>query len=287
MRLRTDSFAQLQIVKWSFVTMFVLFLLTYAPHVVLAQQGAPIFNIAETITVADKQAVEGDIMTVSSSSTQTLVRASKTYDTKMYGVLVSEPAIVFRTDSSIPVIRSGQATVNVSNVNGAIRPGDYITSSTLPGKGMKGDDASGFMLGIAMEAFDGKTGTQQTVGGKRVTLGKVKVSVGIGPTAASSGKGTGGAIQTLKQLPVAVLASISSSKQLEKLIRYILAALIALLSIYIGFQAFGKNVTKGIEAIGRNPLARLPIESMIVVNVILIGLVSIGGVILSLIVISL
>jgi len=46
-------------------------------------------------------------------------------------------------------------------------------------------------------------------------------------------------------------------------------------------------VTKGIESIGRNPLAKTTIQTMIIINVVLIGLVSLGGIILSLTILAL
>jgi len=246
----------------------------------------PAFSVATTFEIADKDAADGDIVSVDADGK--LVRTSKDSDDKMYGVLVSEPQVVYITNNSIPVVRTGTAYVNVTTAGGAIVVGDYISSSTLAGKGKKAADMSGYMLGIALGAFDEKSGgTQVTVDGKSAYQGRVLVSVGIGPASPILFKAGGGIMGTIKQLINAVIYNINTSKQFERISRIILAALVALLVIYISFRTFGKNVTKGIEAIGRNPLAKASIQAMIIMNVILILVVSIGGIILALVIVSL
>ena len=60
-------------------------------------------------------------------------------------------------------------------------------------------------------------------------------------------------------------------------LRYILAALIALVSFFIGFSSFGKISTNSIEALGRNPLASRIIKSAIFLNfVFTIGIMGVG-----------
>ena len=83
------------------------------------------------------------------------------------------------------------------------------------------------------------------------------------------------------------LSNIATSRQAEKIFRYFLAASVAIISILVSLFFFGKNVTKGIEMIGRNPLAKVPIQSMILVNVLIIAVIALGGIILSLIILSL
>jgi hypothetical protein len=243
------------------------------------------FTVAHTIEIADPEAVDGDIMSLNKDAK--LVRSITASDDKMYGVLVADPKAVYRTTSDMPVIRNGTAYVNVSTAGGPIAIGDYITTSTLAGKGMKAPDNSGYMLGAALAAFDGKEGTSVTVDGKQAMQGKVLVTVGIGPASPILFKAGGGVMGTIKQIVNAVMYNIGASKQFERITRIILAILIVLIVIYIAFRTFGKNITKGIEAIGRNPLAKNSIQAMIIMNVILILIVSIGAIILALVIISL
>ncbi|PJC30549.1 hypothetical protein CO050_06025, partial [Candidatus Roizmanbacteria bacterium CG_4_9_14_0_2_um_filter_38_17] len=65
-------------------------------------------------------------------------------------------------------------------------------------------------------------------------------------------------------------------------IRYILGFLIVLTSLITTFTTMGRNITKGIESIGRNPLAKVQIQTMIVLNVVLIAIINIGAVVMAL-----
>jgi hypothetical protein len=235
------------------------------------------FNIARTIFIDDKDAVDGDIMSLAPKK-ETLVRSAKNSDERMFGVLISNPVMVYRTLSTLPVARDGEA----------IEVGDYVTSSPIAGKGQKAEGVAGYMVGVALSAFDGKSASQSAdFGGKKYAMGTVKINVGIGPASPVITKAAGGLLGTLKQLATAILFNISTSKQAERIIRYILAVLIAVIIIYVSYRTFGRNVTKGIEAIGRNPLAKASIQTMITLNIVLLAISVIAGIALSLVVISL
>jgi hypothetical protein len=245
------------------------------------------FNIARTITIDDPDAVDGDIMSLSKKN-ETLVRAAKAYDERMYGALVADPVMVYRTLSTLPVSRNGDAMVNVTMLGGAIEVGDYVTSSPITGKGQKAEGFAGYMLGVALTGFDGKVASESAdFQGKKYPAGQVKVSVGVGPASPVLTKAAGGILGTLKQLATAIMFNISTSKQAERIIRYILAILIVIVIIYISYKTFGRNVTRGIEAIGRNPLAKNTIQAMITLNIILLAISCIAGVALALVIISL
>jgi hypothetical protein len=245
------------------------------------------FNIARTIIIDDKDAVDGDIMSLAPKK-ETLVRSAKNSDERMFGVLITNPVMVYRTLSTLPVARDGEAVVNVTMMGGAIEVGDYITSSPIAGKGQKAEGVAGYMVGVALSTFDGKNASASAdFSGKKYAIGRVKVNVGIGPASPVITKAAGGILGTVKQFATAVLFNISTSKQAERIIRYTLAVLIALLIIYVSYRTFGRNVTKGIEAIGRNPLAKGSIQTMITLNIILLGISVVAGIALSLVVISL
>ena len=119
-----------------------------------AQSPLPSLNteITTLYKVVDKEAVDGDILI---SSAQGLVRATQSYDKTLFGILSSQPLVVYRSDEEgKPVIRSGVADVNVTNSAGPINTGDYITSSEVPGKGQKAIE-SGYTIGVALESFNG------------------------------------------------------------------------------------------------------------------------------------
>lgn len=245
------------------------------------------FNIARTLTIEDAEAGDGDIMSLTDKR-ETLTRSTKAFDERMYGVLVADPVMVYRTLSTLPVARQGDAIMNVTTMGGPIAVGDYVTSSPIPGKGQKAEGLAGYMVGVALSSFDGQGASASAdYNGKQYAIGKVKVNVGIGPASPVLTKAAGGIFGTLKQLATAIMFNISSSKQAERIIRYILAVLIAIIIIYVSYKTFGNNITKGMEAIGRNPLAKGSIQAMITLNIILLAISCIAGVALSLIVISL
>lgn len=251
-----------------------------------AQAQEKQFNIAQTLSIIDTEAVGGDIVSLTSAE-QTLERSKKSYDERMYGVLVDQPVMVYRTLDTIPVTRTGEAYVNVTSMSGPISVGDYVTSSEIPGKGQKAPDLSGYMVGVSLMNFDGSTGVPIEHEGKTYQMGQIKIAIGIGPASPVVIKAAGGVLGTLKQIISALLFNVSIAKDLEKILRYLIAAAVATAITYTGYRAFGVNITKGIEAIGRNPLARMTIQSMIIVNVIMLLLVTLGGILLSLAIVSL
>lgn len=283
------------VTKWNFLccmtaAFFVLLVLTFSPwfRPVMAQTPQGIqFNIARTLNINDKAAVDGDIMSISKTA-DTLTRSAVTSDQHMFGVLISNPLMVYRTLPTIPVAKDGEAIVNVTTLGGPIAVGDYVTSSPIAGKGQAAQGVAGYMVGAALEAFNGKGATQSvTYQGKKYQLGRIRVTIGIGPASPIITKAAGGFLGTMKQLATAILYNISTSQQTERLVRYILAVIIAVVIFYISYRTFGTNVTKGMEAIGRNPLAKGSIQAMLTLNIILLLISCLAGVALALVIISL
>ncbi len=271
-----------------FTSVFLTFLLItfYCEEIIpRVSAQAPEFTIAVTHEISDKEAVDGDIMSIADDKTS-IVRTIKQGDEKMYGVLVLHPRVVYTTRPDIPVTRNGTAMVNVTDMAGPIVVGDYITSSEIAGKGQKARELSGYMVGVALGSFDGTGGKSVSFNGKNYQQGQVLAAIGVGPASPVLIRTSGGVLGNIRQIVNAVFYSIGASKQVERLLRLILAALVALLVIWISYRTFGRNITKGIEAIGRNPLAKGSIQTMIILNVILILVVSIGGIILALVIIS-
>lgn len=248
-----------------------------------AQQ--PDFGIGTTYPISDPSAVSGDIVSLSPDGLS-LTLSKNAYDDRMHGVLVDKPAMVFRSTDDIPVVRTGNALVNVTTLNGPIKAGDFITSSEIKGKGMRAEELSGYVVGIALEPLAEDGGTQIEYLGKKLRSTSILVAIGIGPATPVLRAG-GGLLGTFRQIAGAFLFNFRVSRQFERVIRVILAALIAVVTIWITFNRFGKNVTRGIEAIGRNPLAKVSIQSMIVINGVLIGIVGVAGILLALAVLTL
>lgn len=251
---------------------FILWSLFFAPTEVSGQEFRA-SEIASLYSVTDQNVTFGDIISLN-QQTGTYQRARVTGDAYMFGVAVQNPVLLYRTGTStdnIPVVGKGEVPVNVTTLGGPIRIGDYITSSSIPGKGQRAGSDAKFILGIAQESFgsgDGESTTTPT--GAVVSVGNIAAKLQIGP---HPGEKSG-------------MAGVTEATILN-VIQYIVAAFVAVGSVYIAFRNFGPNLREGVESIGRNPLARSSIQSMVVFNAVLIILVSLGGLLLGIVIIQL
>ncbi len=216
------------------------------------------FGAAQTLEILDKNVPVGSIISAADKGYQ---MAKNDYDPGIYGVTTNTPAMSLE---NIPkgnlkyVVYAGQTQTLVSISNGVIKKNDYVTSSGKPGVGIKAT-ANGFVLGTALEDY-----TDKTTG---------KIMINVNPHYLSSLK-TG----TSKNI-FNILRNARESVYLSPLeaLRYLIAALIALIAFILGFAYFGRVAQKGVEAVGRNPLAGKFIELSVVLNVLLTALIIIVG----------
>ncbi|HEY2004733.1 MAG TPA: hypothetical protein VGH44_06500 [Candidatus Saccharimonadia bacterium] len=97
----------------------------------------------------------GDVLTVGGNFT-TVKDSTGAYDSHLMGVVSTAPYTVGGKDDGHAVVLAltGRVPVKVSAENGAISPGDPLTSSSLPGVAMKATKP-GNIIGTALEAYDG------------------------------------------------------------------------------------------------------------------------------------
>lgn len=195
------------------------------------------------------------------------------YAEEMFGVYSETPAVVIANQNltnAKPVVSSGKAYVAVSSVNGPIKIGDYIISSPQAGVGQKADK-SGNMLGVAMEDYSNSD---------KKAVGKILVTISIKTSLLSSSSRTN-LIGSLKSALLAPTLTPLSS------LRYILAMIVAITSFVLGFVYFGRVSKSGLEAIGRNPLARRMIQINMVLNLLMTMAIILGGLLLAYIILTL
>ena len=133
-------------------------------------------DLAEEYSVTDSTIEAGDVVRTSggwgSLGSATVERVDKAYDPSILGIISTYPAITFGNYDSVtgkiidtsanryltetdrrPVALSGRVPVKVTNENGSIKRGDFLTSSaTYPGYATKATRA-GRTIGIALESF--------------------------------------------------------------------------------------------------------------------------------------
>jgi hypothetical protein len=226
----------------------------FAP--VNAQEDFSNGQIATETTISDTDIKNGDIL---SKSNDEIKRSTAPYDKNMFGVVVENPSVVLNkaADNTKPIISYGEAVVRVSDSNGEIKAGDFITSSSEPGLGQKSTEA-GFVLGKALEDLNGTDGTI-----------RVFVNIQYKPL---EGPPSLGSIASF------LLIGFRDPENFPELLRYILALLLGGGSFLLGFLSFVRALRSGTEAIGRNPLAKASIQLALVFNLIGIFVLTAAGV---------
>lgn len=242
-------------ILFGLVTMFVVGLLTTS--LVFAQVGSS--GVAVSVPVQGEDVSDASLVC---SGEGGFVECSELYDSSIYGVITDDPAAVFEGgefEGSRPVMSTGTAVLRVSAVNGAIVVGDLLTSSEIPGVAVKADQ-DGFVIGAAMEEFDPVDSNAE---------GLILISLNIHPTIGLSGAASSLLTNLGRGLSLPVLNPLVS-------LRYLLAFAIVVIGFTVGFVNFGRVGRAGIEAIGRNPLARRAIQLSVFINIAL-GIVIIVG----------
>lgn len=235
----------------TFATFFFLFLaLSFTfPTINTAQTTSESISsgVATMLEINDKEVKEGDIITF---TTQGYRKSTIPYDSHVFGVVTDNPQVVLESTTARnahAVIAVGKVYVNVSTANGAIHPGDLITTSEVSGVGQKSDQ-SGYVIGTAIEEY---TATDPHKVGQILVV--LNISFNTRATTVSTNL-----IQTLK------LALSAPEVSPVNALRYVLAAVIVVIGFVFGIGFFGRVSASGVEAIGRNPLAgRMIMFSMI------------------------
>lgn len=236
----------------------VLYALSQGPPV--AAQAISSYGIASPLTIKNKVVRDGDIV---SSVDGGYSLSKESYDPRVFGIVSINPAIEFSTNDkengSYPVVSAGDTLVNVSTINGAIKKGDAITTSPIPGVGMKATE-SGYAIGYAQENFSTEDARE---------IKQIKISINkqfFAPLNSSSSS---------RLLDIFRLSAIATYERPLTVLRYLVAAIVVITAFMLGFLSFGRTASIGVEALGRNPLAARMIQFGIIINV-LITIVIIG-----------
>jgi F0F1-type ATP synthase membrane subunit c/vacuolar-type H+-ATPase subunit K len=224
----------------------ILIYMLFIGSVVFAQNT----NISLTLIVQNVPSGPANGLIVVESGGNYQVSTTRS-DTKTVGVITENPAITLRKSNnpqSYFVNSSGISLVKASNKSGKITKGDGLTSSDLPGTAVKAEPGE-FIVGIALEDFDAPEG-----------LVRADIRTGYSQNSESFNRSLLSIFRTGTQS--LYLSPINS-------LRYVLAAIIGIASFLFGFSIFSKISGSGIQALGRNPLARKTIEFNIIIEFIL------------------
>jgi hypothetical protein len=245
------------------VLFLALYSIPYTLYPAFAQTKG--IEVTQTYPIADTDVLEGDIV---SNTAEGIIKSKVPYDSRVLGIIQNNPLVVFRSDAAgqLPVVYQGTAYVNVTNLNGNISKGDFITTSAIAGKGQK-SLASGYAIGTALETFSATESATISFNGQTYVQGQIPVALRI---EYASLTGTRFPTQFLDQLLSGLLNGLGSQEQLTQFTKYLVALIIFLASLIFAFLTFAKVITKGIEGLGRNPLARTSIQLSIIINAVLV-----------------
>lgn len=126
-------------------------------------------DLAEQFAVTN-DAEPGSVVCIDANTPGALIASSKAYDRTVAGVvsgagglnvgmMMGQAGSLAHGDH--PVALTGRVYVKATAANGAIAPGDMLTTSEVPGHAMKVTDysqAHGAVIGKAMTALDSETG---------------------------------------------------------------------------------------------------------------------------------
>lgn len=207
---------------------------------------------AYSLQIKDNKGNDGDIVTYKDGIYDL---ASEKYDTQMFGVITDTPATSLEdlnlADYKL-VTSFGEAVVNVSNRDGEIKEGDFITSSDIPGVGVKANE-SGQILGVSLQDYTPANAED---------IGKILVFVDIK---------TNFIERKINKNLIEILRTSLTSPFMTPIeaLRYLLAILVVFASFVIGFSSFGRITGTSVEALGRNPMAGASIRRVVIFNFIL------------------
>lgn len=177
---------------------------------------------------------------------------------RILGVVVAandSPITLSGEQEEVFVATVGRYDVLVSDQNGTINPGDYVTVSSVSGIGMLASYQESEILGRAIDGFDGTgnivgTTTLSDSGGgsRQVKISRIQVDVGISKNPLA--KSAAVTPEWLGKLGQAIAGkSLSPARIYMGAALFVIGAFIAGAVLYAGIRS-------SIIAIGRNPLSK-------------------------------
>jgi len=122
------------------------------------------FDLAEKFAHHEDGLEAGDVVAVDPKEPERLIRSPGARHEHLLGVISEKPGFELGVsweapDSGVSLALCGRVPVKVTVEGGAIRIGDYLTSSSRPGYAMRATQP-GRVIGVALSAFDGAKGAE-------------------------------------------------------------------------------------------------------------------------------
>lgn len=191
-------------------------------------------GVAEYVPIVHSDEIkEGQIVTFNNGIYEL---SSREYDENIVGVVSRNSAVaisVIGSAGAAPLVYSGASQVLVA---GPIQVGDYITSSSVPGIGIRASK-SGYVIGRAVA--NGSANANEP----RLVPAIIEIGFVWPPGAAIT-------VGSLLSNPSQTVAN------LPRPVRYTAAVAVMLLALLAGYIMYSRTSTSTLAAIGRNPMAK-------------------------------
>lgn len=184
----------------------------------------------------------------------------------MLGVVIDPsdaPAAFSSEGEQTFVATSGQYPILVSDLNGAIRPGDLLTMSPIDGVATKADKQQPVIVGKALSGFDNNSDVlnRTSVNGRNTSLGRIIGEIGVAANPL---------YEVDSSYSPTLLRSIAESitdKPVSNTRLYISVAVMVMTTVLVVVLIYS-GVKGGLVAIGRNPLSKNSIGKNILIIIV-------------------
>lgn len=226
----------------SILTAFVVAPLTHAASL-----------ISQSYSSSDKLAIDS-IVSLKDNSADEVIAATHINADNLLGVVVSANSSSLSLTSSmanqVQIATSGTLRVLVSDINGTIKRGDYITASPISGVGMRASD-NARIIGVAQGSVEG--GSSQTIKDDQgkdqtVIVGEVPVLVNVSSYFKQPEK-------TLIPSSIQNLANAFAGRNVSAL-PILISAGIFVVTLLIVVIIIYSMIRNAIISVGRNPLSQ-------------------------------
>lgn len=241
-----------------------------------SSNSAPV-NISNGVTQsynADSSVEAGMLVQLKAKASNTVIPLTQSNIADMLGVVVpaNNATIVLVpktiTEQQVLVATTGHYVVLVSNQDGPINVGDFITISSIAGVGMKADLTQNEVLGKADASFSGTANVIGSISLRNTVGGTTTVSIGSIPVDLSIQRNPLFARQADYIPTFLSKAAVSVANKPVSAARIYLSMALLLITAFVTGNLLYSGVRNGMLAIGRNPLSKKSIIKSLIETVI-------------------
>ena len=176
---------------------------------------------------------------------------------KLKGVVVQKndsPVTLSSKDDKVFIADTGEYPVLVSNENGQIEPGDYLSISSLPGVAMKANDTQSVVVGRATKKFEGNGdsigSTVDNRTNKTINFGRIPVLISIKRNPNVKEQQNNSVPKALEKVSFSIAGKPVNTARIWMATAVFLGSLlITAIMLYSGARS-------SLISVGRNPLSR-------------------------------